>query len=145
VDFGGGADEGHALEFQQEHVGRGVDSAGGAVDVERAGAERGREALGTDHLDDVAGGDVFLGAGDVGGIVVSRTLEVNGELGGDWHGPRVVFGRLFEQGDEPFDFGDGIFVGLLGRVGVGAGGVHQHGERLVDPRSNTSNSSVTRK
>ena len=53
-----------APDAQEEHVRRRVDRAQAAVDVERVGAQRALEALRQDHLDDVAGADVLLGALD---------------------------------------------------------------------------------
>ena len=49
---------------QEVHVGRGVDDAQGAVDVEGVDAGGAVEALGEDALEDVSGRDVLLGAAD---------------------------------------------------------------------------------
>ena len=55
VNFRRRADQRKAVQLQQEHVGRRIDRARGAIDIERATALTGAEALRTDHLDDVAG------------------------------------------------------------------------------------------
>ena len=53
-----------AREAQEVHVGRRVDDAQGAVDREGVDAGLDVEALREDDLEDVAGGDVLLGALD---------------------------------------------------------------------------------
>ena len=58
--LGRGADEGEAVELEQEQVGRGVDPAQRTVELER---RRGRRPLGPlreDDLEGVAGPDVLL-------------------------------------------------------------------------------------
>ena len=60
MDFRRSADEGKARQFEQEHVRRRIDRAGGAIDVQRRRLDRSREALRADDLDDVAGSDVLL-------------------------------------------------------------------------------------
>ncbi len=70
-----GTDDQGVAEAQKEHVGRGVDGAQGAVDIEGIGVELAGEALGEDDLDDVAGADVLLAA-------LHRRLEgAGGEVG----------------------------------------------------------------
>ncbi len=56
--------ETRAREAQEVHIRRGVDDAQGAVDGEGVDARLEIEALGEDDLEDVAGGDVLLGAFD---------------------------------------------------------------------------------
>ncbi len=51
-------------EAEEVHVGRGIDDAKGAVDLEGVDAGGAVEALGEDALEDVSGGDVLLGLCD---------------------------------------------------------------------------------
>ena len=59
-----GADDAQIFQFQIEHVGRRVDKSQGAVDLESVGRGFGFEPLGENHLNDVAGLDVFLCSDD---------------------------------------------------------------------------------
>ena len=51
---------------QEEHIRAGIDGAQGAIDLEAVGLRLDVEALREDGLEDVAGGDVLLGAVDGG-------------------------------------------------------------------------------
>jgi hypothetical protein len=62
--LGRGADDLVVAEIEQVHVGRGVHHAQGPIDGQGGGAGLDREALGQDHLEDVAGRDVLLGGAD---------------------------------------------------------------------------------
>src|SRR6185436_11947954 len=58
--------EGHAVQLEQKHVGRGIDAASGAVDVDGRRLDRRAEALRANDLDDIASGNVFFCLDDVG-------------------------------------------------------------------------------
>ncbi len=51
---------------EKVHIGAGIDGAQGAIDLEAVGLRLDVKALGEDGLEDIAGGDVLLGAGDGG-------------------------------------------------------------------------------
>ena len=134
VDLRRSADEREAVQLQQEHVGRGIDRAGGAVNVQRRGLDRRREALRADHLDDVARGDVLLGLEHVGEELLPGQVRLEGQRAAP---PRervtgTVLAGLFEQGDQPVDFADGVLVGLRRAGGVLEHGVDQDGDGLGD-------------
>src|ERR1700677_1400437 len=115
MGFRGGADEGESLQLEQKHVGRGIDGAGGAINVQRGGLDRGGKSLGADDLDDVAAGDVFFAALDVGEESLARDVGTEGgvrQVAGDINGQMLE--GLLQQGDDALDFADGIFVGVLG-------------------------------
>ena len=113
MNFRRRADERESVQFQQKHVGRRIDGAHGAINVNRRRLDRRGKPLRTDDLDDVARGDVFLGLEHVGkklfpcdfGLKRNRRHFVR-------HADRMVFARLFEQRYQPLDFADGIFVSL---------------------------------
>ena len=64
-----------------------------------------------DHLDDVAGSDVFLGFEDVGQELIPGHVRLERDLRNILrHGDRDVFCGLFQKRDEPLDFVDGVFV-----------------------------------
>jgi hypothetical protein len=117
-EFWRGADEEECLTRYVEEIGRGVDGAEVAVDVDRVEGSGTRNALRGDRLDDVAAGDVrFEGvhvrvvafAADVGGI--GRYRESDGGLVGQGG----LF--IFEGGDDRFEVHGG------GRVSVRECGV----------------------
>ena len=84
-----------------------------------------------DHLNDVAGADVFLALGDVGekGVLLHIGFERRrGRLGGKRNRP--VFQRLLEQRDESINFLDRIVVGVFRLGAVLDDRVHENGHRL---------------
>ena len=76
MNFRRRADERKSVQLQQKHVGRRIDGARRAINVQRRRLDRRGKPLRTDDLDDVAGGDVFLGR--------FRTLAKNFSFGSDW-------------------------------------------------------------
>ena len=89
--------------------------------------------LRTDHLNDVTSDDVFLGLRHIGQELFLTDIRFewnrrhfDGE--GDW----MVFTGLFEQRNQPFDFGGGILVGFFRAGGIFEDRVHQDSEGLSD-------------
>ena len=66
VNFRRRADERESVQLQQKHVGRRVNVARGAVNIQRRRRDRRGKPLRADDLNDIAGGDVFLRGLDVG-------------------------------------------------------------------------------
>ena len=81
-DLGRGADDLELVHVVEVHVGRRVERAQGAVEAERRAGVALAQALPDLHLHQVAGGDVFLGAGDGGEEVVLGELAPH-RLGSD--------------------------------------------------------------
>ena len=120
VEFRRGADERHAAELEDEHVGRGIDEAQRAVEIDGRVSRRDFEALRRDDLEDVAGADVFLhglGHFDVlvarhvdGGLERLDVVEDGEETAGD---------GADEAGFEFLDLGDGFVISAVGVGGIG--------------------------
>ena len=81
--FDGGADDLESVQVEVVHIGRRVDAAEGAVDLEGMGGGAAGKALGVYHLDDVAGVDVFNALFDGLGVGVYRVVGFY-RVGGGW-------------------------------------------------------------
>ena len=78
--FGRGADEGQVIaEIQQEHIGRWIGGAQGAVDLQGAGFGLAAEALRQHNLKGVAIADIFFG--DAHAIFVDTLFHVRFGIG----------------------------------------------------------------
>ncbi len=101
------------VEAQEVHVGRGVDDAQGAVDLEGVDAGGAVEALREDALEDVAGADVLLGGLD--GAEEVFACGARGELEGLGDiGAGGFVQRGFEKGFEAVETDVGVGVGGCG-------------------------------
>ena len=65
MKFRRGSDKTETLEFEQKHVGRGINRARSPIDFQRRHRCICREPLGSDHLNNVAAHYVLLGSGDI--------------------------------------------------------------------------------
>ena len=121
-DLGAAGDQDAALGLDIGHVGAWIDGAKGAIDIEGVGWAWALEALAEDDLEDVARGDVLLGAGDHRCVLLAR--EVAGEGRGGCGGRRghlagaEGFGVRVEEVDGARDGGEGAVV-RRGGIGVG--------------------------
>ena len=123
-DLGAGPDEHAAFSLEVEHVGRGVDDAQGAVDVERIDGGNALETLGEDDLKNVAGGDVLFGLFD--DVFELRAGHVGRAGRGGGYVERSVAGSELDGGglkavDEIVEFAAAVLVGGFdGRMVVDA-------------------------
>ena len=134
MDLWRGADQRETVQLQQKHVRRRIDGARGAINVDRGGFDRCAETLRADHLNDVAGGDVFLRLPHIG----QKFLFGNIRLKRDRRNfrqqtDRLIFARLLEQQDNAFDFSDSVFISLCCAGLVVEEGVDEDGDGLQDP------------
>ena len=75
------ADDLKAVQVEIVHVGRGVDRAESAIDLERVGGSLARHALGDDGLDNVAGDYVLAGLLDHLLVVLASHVELDVGVG----------------------------------------------------------------
>ena len=112
---GDAPDQRKPLQFQQKHVGRRIDGAGGAVNVQRRRLDGRGETLRADDLDDVAGGDVFLGRSDICQEGFLGHVGLGRAAGGTSSGAsREVLAGLFQQRNQALDFAHRVLVRLAG-------------------------------
>ena len=67
----------HVVELEKEHVGRGIDGAQRAIDLERLGGRLEIEPLRQHHLEYIAGGNIFLRPPDATHEIIVRRAVVD--------------------------------------------------------------------
>ena len=88
-------------------------------------------------MNDVAGGDVFLRLPHVGEELLLRHVRCKlNRRNFDWQTHRLIFAGLLQQGNDPSDFCDRIFIGFCRARVLIEDGVDQHGEGLRDTVEN---------